>query len=193
MPRPREFDDDAAVDAAMETFWTHGYEATTTAQLCESTGLGRGSLYNAFGSKHRLYELALDRYTERGYQDQVDILRAPGTAGERLRALLVWVIDIDLADSAHRGCLALNAATEAAGRTEPVMKLTRRHCERLEDVLREVIENGQRDGEFRADQSARQLARTLLSTYYGLRTLGKITDDRAALMDVTDGALAALH
>jgi len=128
MPRPREFDDGTALDAAMETFWTKGYEATTTAELCENTGLGRGSLYNAFGSKHA-----------------------------------------------------------------PVAELTRRHFERLEQALREVIEEGQRAGEFAPDRDPAQLARTLQSTYYGLRILGSVAQDRTTLLDVAEGALTALH
>jgi TetR/AcrR family transcriptional regulator, transcriptional repressor for nem operon len=193
MPRPREFDDGAALDAAMETFWTKGYEATTTAELCENTGLGRGSLYNAFGSKHALYEAALSRYTEIGYASTLDILRAPGRPGERLRALLLWVIDTDLGDPHRRGCLAINASLDTAGRSDPVVELTRRHFERLEQALREVIEEGQRAGEFAPDRDPGQLARTLQSTYYGLRVIGSVTQDRAALLDVAEGALAALR
>ncbi|HEX4362165.1 MAG TPA: TetR/AcrR family transcriptional regulator [Pseudonocardia sp.] len=193
MPRPREFDDGAALDAAMETFWTKGYEATTTAELCENTGLGRGSLYNAFGSKHALYEAALSRYTEIGYTSTLDILRAPGRPVERLRALLLWVIDTDLGDPHRRGCLAINASLDTAGRSDPVVELTRRHFERLEQALREVIEEGQRAGEFAPDRDSGQLARTLQSTYYGLRVIGSVTQDRAALLDVAEGALAALR
>jgi TetR/AcrR family transcriptional repressor of nem operon len=193
MPRPREFDDLTAVDAAMQTFWTKGYEATTTAELCESTGLGRGSLYNAFGSKHQLYEAAVGRYTELGYAQTVEILRGPGSPSERLRALMLWVIDTDLADPVRRGCLAINASVEAAGRTDPIADATRRHFARLEQALREVIEEGQRTGEFAADRDPARLARTLQSTYYGLRVLGSVAADRAALLDVVEGALAALR
>jgi len=193
MARPRKFDDTAAVDAAMETFWTKGYEATTTAELCESTGLGRGSLYNAFGSKHALYEAALRRYAETGYANTLEILRGSGTPSERLRALLLWVIDTDTADPVRRGCLAINASVEAAGRTDPVAETTRRHFERLEQAMREVIEEGQRVGEFAADRDPTRAARTLQSTYYGLRVLGAVAQDRAALLDVAEGALAALR
>lgn len=193
MARPREFDDTAAMDAAMETFWTKGYEATTTAALCESTGLGRGSLYNAFGSKHKLYEAAVRRYTEQGYENTLAILRAPGSPSARLRALMLWVIDTDLADPVRRGCLAINASVESAGRTGPVAEATRRHFARLEDALREVIEEGQRAGEFAADRDAARMARTLQSTYYGLRVLGSVAQDRDALLDVAEGALAALR
>jgi TetR/AcrR family transcriptional regulator, transcriptional repressor for nem operon len=192
MPRPREFDDATALDAAMESFWAKGYEATTTAELCESTGLGRGSLYNAFGSKHELYEAAVGRYTELGYASTLEILRGPGTPAERVRALLLWVIDTDLGDPGRRGCMAINASIDAAGRTDPVTDLTRRHFERLEQALREVLEEGQRAGEFAADRDPVRMARTLQSTYYGLRVLGAVTQDRAALLDVADGALAAL-
>jgi len=192
VPRPREFDDLAAVDAAMQTFWTKGYEATTTAELCESTGLGRGSLYNAFGSKHQLYEAAVGRYTEIGYTQTLDILRGPETPSERLRALMLWVIDTDMADPERRGCLAINASVEAAGRTDPIADAARRHFARLELALREVIEEGQRAGEFAADRDSARLARTLQSTYYGLRVLGSVASDRGALLDVVEGALAAL-
>jgi AcrR family transcriptional regulator len=193
VPRPREFDDITALDAAMETFWTKGYEATSTAELCESTGLGRGSLYNAFGSKHELYEAAVGRYTEVGYAATIEILRAPGTPTERVRALLHWVIDTDLADPSRRGCMAINASIDTAGRTGPVTDLTRRHFERLEQALCEVLEEGQRAGEFATDRDLTRMARTLQSTYYGLRVLGAVTQDRAALLDVAEGALAALR
>lgn len=177
----------------METFWTKGYEATSTAELCESTGLGRGSLYNAFGSKHELYEAAVGRYTEVGYAATIEILRAPGTPTERVRALLLWVIETDLADPSRRGCMAINASVDTAGRTDPVTDLTRRHFQRLEQALREVLEEGQRAGEFATDRDLTRMARTLQSTYYGLRVLGAVTQDRAALLDVAEGALAALR
>lgn len=51
MARPRTFDDDEVIDRAMERFWTHGYTDTSPAQLADATGIGKGSLYNAFGSK----------------------------------------------------------------------------------------------------------------------------------------------
>jgi TetR/AcrR family transcriptional repressor of nem operon len=62
MARTREFDTEAAVERAMRVFWCKGYEATSISDLVEATGVQRGSLYAAFGSKQGLYHAALDRY-----------------------------------------------------------------------------------------------------------------------------------
>lgn len=192
MGRPREFSDAAVVDAAMDVFWEKGYEATTTQDLCARTGLGRGSLYNAFGSKHRLYEESVRRYAETWAVRQLDMLAQPGDAKERLRRLMIGVIDADLADPGRRGCLALNAAVEVSGRDGDVPSLVRKQFRALEDALTDVVSAGQLAGELRDDRPARQVARAFQSAYYGLRTLAKVTDDRNALLDVVEGALAAL-
>ncbi|MFI7127392.1 TetR/AcrR family transcriptional regulator [Nonomuraea sp. NPDC050153] len=192
MGRPREFSDQAVVDAAMEVFWEKGYEATSTQDLCERTGLGRGSLYNAFGSKHRLYEEAIRRYAETRAEAQLAMLAEPGSVRERLRDLMLGVIDADMADPGRRGCLALNAATESSGRTEAVAGLVRRQFTDLEQALLRLVEIGQSTGELSSDRPPRQVARAFQSAYYGLRVLAKVTDDRDALLDVVEGAVAAL-
>src|SRR6202163_4380661 len=60
--RPRSFDTEAAVERAMGVFWSRGYHATALPDLLRATKLSRGSLYAAFGDKHSLFLLALDRY-----------------------------------------------------------------------------------------------------------------------------------
>lgn len=62
MARPREFDEAAVLDAAVQCFWSRGYEATTVRDLIDSTGLTAASLYNAFGDKRAFYQRALDHY-----------------------------------------------------------------------------------------------------------------------------------
>ena len=192
MGRPREFSDPVVVDAAMEVFWEKGYEATTTQDLCTRTGLGRGSLYNAYGSKHRLYEEAVRRYAATKAEMQLAMLAEPGPVRERLRELMLGVIDTDLADPGRRGCLALNAATEPSGRNEVVAALVQRQFVDLEQALCHLVTVGQRTGELSAGRPPLQVARTFQSTYYGLRVLAKVTADRDALLDIVEGALAAL-
>ena len=62
MPRPRKFDESDVVAAARDEFWLRGYAATSVDDLTSVTGLGKGSLYGAFGDKHGLFLRALDDY-----------------------------------------------------------------------------------------------------------------------------------
>lgn len=60
--RPRAFDREAALAAAMHLFWRKGYSATSISDLTAAMGIGSPSLYAAFGSKEALYAEALDHY-----------------------------------------------------------------------------------------------------------------------------------
>lgn len=77
MARPRTFDEGRALDAAMHAFWANGYEATSTQDLCEATGLGRSSIYNTFSSKHDLFKRSLARYIELMTVPQIELLEDP--------------------------------------------------------------------------------------------------------------------
>ncbi len=190
--RPKEYDDAAVIDAAMQVFWRNGYEACSTQELCERTGLGRGSLYHAFGSKQHLYEMALRRYQELAIQAQAGALSTPGSAKDKLRALLQWGMNDDLDPANRRSCMALFSAMERSSKDPAVDKINRAYVAKLEAALRQVIETGQRNGELRADQPPAQMTRAFLASYYGLRILGQSMPDRVFLQDVVEGTLAAL-
>ncbi|GAA2581428.1 MULTISPECIES: TetR/AcrR family transcriptional regulator [Streptomyces] len=192
MARPRKFDEDEALEAAMQTFWTQGYAATTSRQLSDSMGIAPASLYNAFGDKHAVYLRALQRYYEHGTAGQLEILQGPGSAKDRVRALMTWVIDEDFDSESRRGCFAINSAVESAGDDPEVKALVQRHFQRVEDALHTTIEEGQQSGEIDTREDARALARRVLSTHYGLRVLSKGQDDRQALTDIVDSTLRTL-
>ena len=67
MARPREFDEAAVLDAAIERFWQSGYEATSVRDLADEMNIAGASLYNAFGDKRSLYERALNRYLDQTF------------------------------------------------------------------------------------------------------------------------------
>ena len=64
MGRPREFDVDKALDLALQVFWRKGYEGASMADLTETMGITKPSLYSAFGNKEELFRKALDRYVD---------------------------------------------------------------------------------------------------------------------------------
>ncbi|WP_310714898.1 TetR/AcrR family transcriptional regulator [Streptomyces lydicus] len=192
MARPRKFDEARAVDAAMEAFRAAGYEATSTQDLCDATGLGRSSIYNTFKSKHDLFERALARYMERKNGELAALLAGELPARQKIRALLQLVIDEECADDADgRGCLVVNSCAEVAAHDPSVAaSLERDYGVRLE-ALRAVIEAGRRAGDVTGDRDARTLAHLVIATIGGLRVSARAGVDRAALEAVADAALAA--
>ncbi|MGK5544087.1 TetR/AcrR family transcriptional regulator [Streptomyces sp. URMC 127] len=200
MARPRQFDEDRVISAAMETFWRQGYEGTSTRDLSESTGLGPSSLYNTFGGKRQLYLRALERYYDTATTEQVELLlTGPGTGQERLRALMTHAIDADVAaDGAGgtdgpRGCFAISAAIEAAALDPDVRKVVRRTFDRVEDAIHTLVAEGQAAGEIRTGTDARTLARQILSSYYGLRVLARVHEQRDLLFATALATLDSLR
>ena len=79
----RQFDEDQVLATALDLFWRRGLTATTMAEIAAATGVQRGSLYNAYGEKERIFLLAFDRYAARF----LDAVRAALSDPDPARAL----------------------------------------------------------------------------------------------------------
>ncbi|MEU2125019.1 TetR/AcrR family transcriptional regulator [Nocardia niwae] len=191
MGRPRNFDADTVVERAMEAFWTHGYANTSPAQLAEATGIGKGSLYHAFGSKRALFDRALDRYDRLGVELADDILTRPGSTRDCVAAFLRGMVEADLAQPVRRGCLAVNTAMELAGHDAEITRAVRTMQDHVIAALEARIDQGRRDGDVRAGIDPREAAEFLMNTIVGLRVMAK-TYDAPTLHRIIDTALAGL-
>jgi TetR/AcrR family transcriptional repressor of nem operon len=189
MPRPREFDIDEALDAAMITFWTQGYQATSMTDLVEATGLHKGSIYKAFDDKHDLFMKSLTRYLDDGYERARVSLSSTESPLGNLRAWLQNFVVLCCDQPVQRGCLAMNSAIELGPHDDQVRELLLRHHARASALLVETIENGQRAGELRGDLSADQIARTLFVFGVGLIGTSKILGETMDASQMVGSAL----
>lgn len=192
MARSKEFDPEVAVDQAMEVFWRKGYGATTPQDLVDALGIGKGSLYNAFGSKHGLFERALRRYRDTQTAALVAMLERPGPVKERLGEALRALAEMDLADPDHRGCLAVNSAAELAGVDREATELVRRMLDRTEDAFRALIQEGQRAGEISPRRDPAALGSMLMNTVVGMRIVARVAEGPERLARVIDATIDAL-
>lgn len=196
MPRPKEFDEEKALDAAMRAFWANGYEATSTEDLCRATGLGRSSIYNTFTSKHELFTRALLRYTTLMSTAQHDLLDdGTRSAADRLRALLSVVIageEENRRDGRGIGCLTVNTVVELAGRDAEAAAVIERDRERRLTALRAVVEQGQRDGDITSTRPPEVVAHYVNAVIAGIRIASQGGADTATLRTIADTALDSL-
>ncbi|MEV6647159.1 TetR/AcrR family transcriptional regulator [Amycolatopsis sp. NPDC051371] len=191
MARPREFDETAAVESAMHAFWTRGYEATSTQDLCEATGLGRSSVYNTFTSKKALFRRTLTHYSDQGLAGRKAVLEGPGTAADRLAAMFDGLIDDEL-EHGRRGCLVVNTLAELGTPDDEVGAALRNDTEKQLALLTGCAREGVLDGSLRDGRAPADVAEFLLSTISGLRVMSRRGASPEAMHAVADLALSAI-
>jgi TetR/AcrR family transcriptional repressor of nem operon len=193
--RTKEFETDEIADAAMQVFWRRGYAATSVQDLVDGTGLSRSSLYSTFQSKQGLYQKALQRYELLTTLNNVKLLGGSGSPKALIRQLLVNIVEDELNDSEHKGCLIANACLELAGHDEDVSKFVISNLQKIQHALENLLIKAQQSGEISSTQNPRALASFFVNTIQGLRVLGKgspLEQRKQCLMDVVEIALNVL-
>ncbi|MFF3337927.1 TetR/AcrR family transcriptional regulator [Streptomyces flavidovirens] len=193
MARTKEFDPDAALQAALELFWRRGYEATSMADLVDHLGIGRASIYATFGNKHELYLKALDRYADSRNPRLLGELSQPGPALPAVRAVLRRFAAEAASDKERlTGCFVTNTAAELAPHDDSAARRVEVSWEHMETLLHSALVRAQAQGELPEDRDPRALARMLLVLMQGLRVVGKASSDPARVRDAAEQALTLL-
>jgi TetR/AcrR family transcriptional repressor of nem operon len=174
MPRPRTFDETDVIAAARDEFWSRGYAATSVDDLTSVTGLGKGSLYGAFGDKHALYLRALDDYIATALDGVRGQLRDPRySAYDRLVRHVRAQVKAIAADKPRRGCMMAKGAAELGATDVAVEQTVERAYATWAAELTDCVKQAQRDGAIDKKQNPQALATTILAFLRGQEALHK--------------------
>lgn len=191
MPGIRKFDEDAVLDRVMNAFWERGYEGTSVDDLVLASGLKRGSLYNAFGDKEKLFLRALERYSGRFSGPILSPL-----CGSDPRRALACMFDAQItgmsAPGHPAGCLMVNTFAEAGHHGDLVGQAARRFAVVFEDTLYDLLRRAQAAGTLAVEHDARALARFFAAVSRSLALSHRSGGDERALRDVVRTALLVL-
>lgn len=148
----------------MDAFWAKGFEATSMAELCDCTGLHKGSLYQAFGDKHALFMSALAHYADSEFQETATVIKETNTPLENIRA----VINKICSDAGgEKGCLMINSIVELAPHDPDVKAALQGFAELRLRTMTEMIAQAQASGEIKVATEPYKLARQLMMTLAG--------------------------
>jgi AcrR family transcriptional regulator len=165
--RPRAFDVDCALDAALRVFWLQGYEGTSLADLTAAMGINRPSLYAAFGNKEALFRRVLDYYVRRAATVRDEALRQP-TARAAVEFYFHALVD-SMGDCRNpRGCLMVQSAL-ACGEQGALVKqelIARRTA--ASAAWRQRFERAKKEGDLTPDSDPAALARYLSAVTAGM-------------------------
>ncbi|GIP26625.1 TetR family transcriptional regulator [Paenibacillus sp. J23TS9] len=179
MVRPREFDEEKALDAAMQIFWEKGFEATSLSDLTSRMGIQRPSIYSAFGDKKELFEAALRKYTRSHSAYVRASLQNNSSVQEGFRAFFENLVAKEYDKSPNRGCFCINTMVELSPHDEKFEVLTREHQMYLSVIFQEAIERGVQSGELKSDLNIKGLAQTLVVSLIGLTVIMKSRPERS--------------
>ncbi len=188
--RPREFDLDKALDAALLLFWRHGFEGTSLSTLTEAMGINTPSLYSAFGDKEALFRKALDRYLQKpaSYLPRALTER---TARRAVEKLFRGAIDMVMNPRHPDGCLLVHGALVSGPSADEIRKELSARRARAEAAIRSRLQQAVREGDLPKSVHAAKLARFVATVIWGMSVQAAGGATRAQLQQIADTAMEA--
>lgn len=173
MPWEKSFDEELAVEKAMDVFWQKGFEAASISDLLSAVDLSKGSFYNAFGDKRQLFVRSLIKYEAEKRRVYLAGLEALDDPVEAINRFFEHAVADMEADSTHKGCFLVNTSLEIADHEEDVKKLVHTGIGEIEAFFRRCIEVGQARGVISDLLVPETSAKILLSLNVAIRVLGR--------------------
>lgn len=192
MARPREFDEDIALELGMQVFWARGYEGATLNHLLDGMGLSKSSFYETFGSKHDLFIAALDLYNASVVEESAAALENATSGRKAITSYVDGIVATAGKEEADLGCFLVNCATEVAAFDGDALERIESGLGRYEKAFRTALKNAQQSREVAKKRDPRSLARVLTSGVCGMRVMAQAGAKRAALRDVAKSTLSLL-
>jgi len=186
--RPREFDADKALDAALLLFWRRGYEGTSLSALTDAMGINMPSLYAAFGNKEMLFKKALQRYLQGPAYYLPNALKE-STARGAVEKLFAGAIKMVMHPRHPDGCLLVHGALASGPDADNARKELSRIRTAAESAVRHRFEHAITSGDLPASVDAAKLARYVITVVWGLSVQGAGGATRTQLKEVAELAM----
>lgn len=187
MARPREFDPDAALDRCLDLFWAKGFAAVSMSDLEEATGLGRQSLYSAFGNKEALFSAVLDRYALRTEEWLAPLFEADAGV-EHLRRYAREALGAQRIHGVS-GCLVVKTLWDRGVDDDGLQRRAQASTKRVRAAFRSALERAAARKEVTVGDPA-QRADLCFAALNGLAALRRSGVSESAALETFDGLLA---
>ena len=183
MARTKEFNEDQALDKAIEIFWHKGYNGTSAQDLVNHLGLSRSSLYDTFGDKQQLFTKSLQRYQLQAQDAVKQLLEKSENVKETLQAIFKQAVIESLEDRITKGCFMVNSSVELAMHDEKIAKIVKDNSQTMEEVFTNAVKKGQEAGHISKQLDAKVLARFIFNNYSGIRVLARAGERNKQVYD----------
>src|SRR5271169_900307 len=175
--RIKEFDPDDVPEEALEIFWARGFETTNMPELPDSRGFGRGSFYNAFGSKRDVFLRILDLYFETVRAHLEGLISDVTDSRDAVALMVDGILEVAKSREANttgwRGRLVANASLEFGADDEEIVAKLKIGTESLRVMFRKALSLSSSTRGMRSKREADRTALQLVANVQGLLVLAK--------------------
>src|SRR5688572_8579193 len=189
--RPKDFDEAAVLDKAIDIFWRQGYKATNLEELLAAMQMGKGSMYHNFGNKREVFKLALNRFIQNfttWFEGEMAKAKDPvAFMKEFFRR-----IPKQGTDEHKKGCFLGNTVAELACIDSGLEKVAIEHLAKMEHTFYIHIRESQQSGKLKSKVDARLLARHLINLWNGLNITRRMYPHSKDLMPLVEMQLKLL-
>ncbi len=177
--REKQFDQDLALNKALDVFWVKGFEATSMQELVDAMGVNRASMYQTYGNKSELFTAAINQYMDHSLGFIRDMLEAGGSPLGNIKQLFIRLVEQSLGTNMS-GCFINNTAAEL-GPHDPLMAgKVRYFWEQFEGLFNDTLQRAIAHAELSQNTNTKKWAALLNSTLQGLiiKTKAGIAKDK---------------
>ncbi|MDD9985609.1 MAG: TetR/AcrR family transcriptional regulator [Spirochaetaceae bacterium] len=190
MPRSKQFEPEQALSSAMSAFWRHGYDATSMEDLMDCMGIGRASIYNAFGNKRALFLSALEHYVSNG--GALQGVRLPDSPRLAIVTAFRTIVERAVTGESCDGCLVVNTALELAPHDDEIAQIVNGIFVQQEALFRTYLEQAMACGEVPQTLDPSRTAQTLLALSIAVLVLARSRPDEPLLRSIEHQVQALL-
>ena len=189
--RPKTFDREAALEAAMLLFWERGFEQTSVDELAATMGIRTSSLYSSFGDKEELFLAAVDHYrTGRGsIYDKV--VNEGKTAREGFTKLFKLAAKEMTRRDQPRGCMLSLALPTCSPKYDELQKELDRLRMISETIWINRLQAAVQSKEIPKSTNLRHLAAFFRATLFGMTLQARAGASQSLLLEIGKLALQA--
>jgi len=190
--RPREFDTETALAAAMRYFWRYGYEATSLQNLLIAMSLSKSSFYQTYGNKNALFKQCLKYYQDTLSTQMAQQLSQADSGFQFIYDVFNGIVEEARVCDEPKGCLLMNSASEFSRRDPEITGLLAQGNNKFIELFHGAVKQAQQEGDIPSDKNSRSLAHFIINNIGGLRNLAKAGASQVVLKDIVATVMRTL-
>lgn len=189
--RPKEFNEDIVLNKAINIFWSNGYEATSTEDLLVGMSINKGSLYNSFGSKKKLFSKALDHFAFHSIKVVEQKIQSVPNPIDGICLFFMELSNASITEH-DKGCFMGNTLAELTNIDNDLKTKAIKCLSELEALFLAYLLKAKESNKLRNDADPEVLAKYLLNLWNGINITRRMYPDKAMLSSVIQLQLSVL-